>query len=367
MKNKFLLLAFIFFLWMTKTETVFAQIEIQKKYSSEKTFGAPPFSCDTFAYLFQGVPTGIYRVTLSTGNTILLHDSLISAPPNQQLNAFGFNPADNFIWGYRLHTNELVRVASNFSVDIFPVSGLPSTGFNVGTIDNNGIMYLTGTNQTIVYRIDLNPNSVNYLLLLSPLTIELTSIFDWAYNPIDDNIYGIDSLQIAVYRFNKISGARTFVGLASGEGIDTVGRFGATYSDVDGNLFVSANAGGKIFKINSPDSGNTSAVLFSQGPGSGNNDGALCPGVFIGTPVREIANQSVEVKIFPQPANEEIYVSSNSNECSSFFLFNLSSQVILEKNFLNSTQLNIQSLPSGIYFYEVKNNKGVYFGKLVKQ
>ena len=351
----------IFFLFQT-------QISAQSITDSAKTFGGAPFNCDTLGYLFQGVPTGIYSINLATGVDSLLHANIIAAPPNQQLNAFGFNRTDNYIWGYRLHTNELVRIASNYSITLFPITGLPAhPGYNVGDIDENGIMYLTGTNQPVVYRVDINPNSANYLNMLSALSIDSSFIFDWSVSPVDGNLYAIDSSDNEIYRFNKITGARTLVGMATGDGIDTVGRFGASYMDVAGNFYVSANNGGKIFKISNPDNGNTNAVLFSFGPASGNNDGALCSAALINSVGSFTVNENFRVNIFPNPLSNEMKVQTNNNEPAEIILYNVLSQKISQQTFIRSISINAELLSAGIYFYEVRNKNCVIAkGKVVK-
>lgn len=361
-----LLFIILFFLSFCRNDV---NAQSSNNFINKKTIGGAPFQCDTLGYLFQGVPTGIYSVNLATGVDSLLHPNLISNPPNQQLNAFGFNRTDNYLWGYRLHTNELVRVASNFSINLYPIAGLPvHPGYNVGDIDENGIMYLTGTSQPVVYRIDINPNSVSYLQLLPSLTIDSSFIFDWSVSPIDGNIYAIDSSENAIYRFNKITGARTLVGIASGDGIDTVGRFGASYMDVDGNFYVSANPGGKIFKISNPDNGNTIAQLFSSGPSSNNNDGALCTGSIINSTLSEIVSVKNKLSIYPNPFTDQLTVKLNSNDQAEFYLYNVLSQKINQQSFVHSFSINTELLSAGIYFYEVRNKNGVIEkGKLIKE
>lgn len=345
-----------------------SEISAQPTAEFEKTISGTPFNCDTLGYLFQGIPTGIYSVNLATGIDSLLHANLIAFPPNQQLNAFGFNRTDNYIWGYRLHTNELVRIASNYSITLFPISGLPEhPGYNVGDIDENGIMYLTGTNQPIVYRVDVNPNSANYLHLLSSLSIDSSYIFDWSVSPVDGNLYAIDSSDNEIYRFNKTTGVRTLVGIATGDGIDTVGRFGASYMDAAGNFYVSANSGGKIFKISNPDNGNTIAVLFSNGPVSGNNDGAFCAGVLVNTVGSLKSNGNKLVNIFPSPFCNEMKVQANYNEPAEIILYNVLSQKIIQQTFIQSISINTEQLCSGMYFYEVRNKSSVIAkGKVMK-
>ena len=158
------------------------------------------------------------------------------------------------------------------------------------------------------------------------------------------------------------------VGIAIGDGIDTVGRFGASYMDVDGNFYVSANPGGKIFKISNPDNGNTIAQLFSSGPSSNNNDGALCTGSTINSTANDMVSEKNQLSINPNPFTAKLTVKLNSYDQSEFYLYNVLSQKINQQSFTNSLSINTELLSAGIYFYEVRNkNEVIEKGKVIKE
>jgi len=228
---------------------------------------AAPFTCDTTAYLFLDNPTKMYRLNLNSGVTQLVANPIISSPCNQGLNAFGFNPADNYIWGYRVNTNQIVRIASDYSVTIFSIPGLPIKPYNTGDISENGIFYLYAGNNldSVFYRIDLNLPSPQ--LMLPNLAIIPTLLADWAFSPIDGNLYTVAANTFELYRFDTL-GNRTFLGMATGAGINAGGNYGGIFMDHFGNLYAINNTNGNIFKIDQPHNGNTTATLFSQGPGS---------------------------------------------------------------------------------------------------
>ena len=228
---------------------------------------AAPFSCDTTAYLFLDNPTKMYRLNLNSGVSQLVANPIISSPCNQGLNAFGFNPADNYIWGYRVNTNQIVRIASDYSVTIFSIPGLPIKPYNTGDISENGIFYLyAGSNlDTEFYRVNLNLPTPQ--LILPNLPIIPTSLSDWAISSIDNNLYSISNDVFEVYRFDTF-GNRTFLGNATGGGVNAGGNFGGIFMDNFGSMYALNNANGNIFKIDQPHNGNTTATLFSQGPGS---------------------------------------------------------------------------------------------------
>ena len=223
-----------------------------------------PFDCDTTAYLFNGNPTRMYRLNLNSGVSQLVADPIISNPPNQALNAFGFNPADGHVWGYMFGTDQIVRIASDYSVTIFSIPGLPITSYQTGEISDNGIMYLYAGNvpDDVFYRVDLNLPSPQ--LILPNLSIIPTLFADWAFSPVDNNLYTIATNTVEVYRFDT-SGNRTFVGNATGGGLNAAG-YGGIFMDDDGNMYALNNNSGNIFKIDQPHTGNTTAILLSQGP-----------------------------------------------------------------------------------------------------
>jgi gliding motility-associated-like protein len=226
-----------------------------------------PFNCDTTAYLFLDNPTRMYRLNLNSGVSQLVADPIISSPCNQGLNAFGFNPADNYIWGYRVNTNQIVRIASDYTVTIFSIPGLPIKPYNTGDVSENGIFYLYAGNDldSEFYRIDLNLPSPQ--LMLPNLAIIPTLLADWAFSPIDGNLYSVAANTFELYRFDTL-GNRTFLGMATGDGINAGSNYGGIFMDNFGNMYAINNANGNVFKIDQPHNGNTTATLFSQGPGS---------------------------------------------------------------------------------------------------
>lgn len=321
---------------------------------------SPPFTCSDTAYIFQGIPTGMYAVKFATGNTILLKEKLIQNAPNRALNAFGYNQTDNYIWGYRYNTNELVKVAADYSVKIYPIAGLPADkDFNVGDIDDNGILYLTHSNDTLVYRINLNPASRKYLQLLQNLYITPTPIADWTFSPVDKNIYALSSSH-TLYRFNSVTGVRTFLGQATGADIQNVsGTIGAAFMDGSGNLYVSDNISGKLFRIATPHSGNTAAMLIAQGPMSGFNDGALCRTAVLPFIASTRLTENPGVNIHYNPAVNELTFKTDSAEPSEIILYDMMSRKIFQQNFFNSVTINTGEFAKGIYLFQILNNHGL--------
>lgn len=72
--------------------------------------------------------------------------------------------------------------------------------------------------------------------------------------------------------------------------------------------------------------------------------------------------------LFPNPFTTQLTFSLTNNEQTTVSLYNLFGQQILRQTFTNSTTLNTEQLISGIYFYELRNHKGVVkTGKVVRE
>jgi CshA-type fibril repeat protein len=243
----------------------------------------PPFRCgDSKSYLFQQAPTVALEYDLTTGITTPVNDGnpLVAGAT---INAIGFNPVDNYIWGSitlgSTYTNHIARVGSNYSVQIFEIKDLAPGGYNTGDISLDGILYLrNGTGS--YYKVDLNPSSANYLHAVA-ITTTMQGVSDWAVNPIDNNIYAVTASK-QLLRLDPATGNVTSLGIVAGlESESTIG-FGAVFMDNTGGFYLSNNSTGNIFKIADSSEGNTIAQLFASGPASTLNDGARCANSIIG-------------------------------------------------------------------------------------
>jgi hypothetical protein len=273
----------------------------------------PTFACSVGkSYLFQNTPTDAYEIDLLAGTTDRKTTNGLIAQTN--LNAFGYNQKDGYIWGQLNGQSKLVRVGSDYSAQTFDFaapSGFNETGFVVGDVSGNGTMYLTrggsgagGNNTTVIYAVNLNQAPYTATILTSQGGTYLT---DWAVSPIDGNLYALYSTivnngvqanpaKLTLYRFltsaRTVNGVTTPAGtretlgtVAGGSTAITVANFGAEFMDGDGSFYVVANATGNIHRISRPDQlaasdENTAiaATFITTGPAAttNNNDGARC-------------------------------------------------------------------------------------------
>ena len=253
------------------------------------TVNPPAFVCsDGTAFLFQNNPTDVFTVDLVTGAANEVASDITSGSP--PINGIGFNQTDGYIWGSvetPSGSGRIARVGADYVPQYFDIPGLPARSYNAGDVSADGLLHLYNDGVgTTIYVIDVNPNRPATYLTVTTLTTTKANgtIVDLAFSPIDGNIYAISSAtntsNLQLHRFDSTTGTRTNLGDVTGGDINaTPTNFGAVYFAADGNFYVSANATGRIYRIERPDlltGGGTAATLFSNGPPSSNNDGARC-------------------------------------------------------------------------------------------
>lgn len=278
-----------------------------------QTSAQPTFACSNGkSYLFQNTPTDAYEIDLIAGTTARKTTGGLIAQTN--MNAFGYNQKDGYIWGQINGQSQLVRVGSDYSAQTFSFtapSGYNETGFVVGDVSGSGTMYLTrggsgagGNSTTVIYAINLNQAPYTATILTSQGG---TYLNDWAVSPIDGNLYTLyatitnngvqaNPSKLTLYRFltsaRTVNGVTTPAGtretlgtVAGGSTPITASNFGAVFMDSDGSFYVVANAKGNIHRISRPDllaasDENTAiaATFITTGPAAttNNNDGARC-------------------------------------------------------------------------------------------
>lgn len=235
-----------------------------------------PFNCVYNAYLFQY--NDVYAVNLASGTSLLVAENITS----NTINASAYNNVDGYLWGFlNNEPKTLVRIGNDFSTNKFKINTIPD-GINfsfVGDINKDGVYHFKD-DQT-VYKVDLNPNSENYLKYIGSFNLSSDiNVHDWAFNINDNHLYTVEKNTNHLYRIN--TSALTMEDL--GEVPILKGNsytYGAVYFDVDGNFYISANQTGTIYRIKNVQDiitkDNINSNLFAYGPASASNDGARCP------------------------------------------------------------------------------------------
>ncbi len=269
------------------------------------SFSQTPFSCTGLVYQVAG-PVARQNVTLYSYN-INTGERTQIAPLGRSINAIGYNPIDNMIWGFDQNSNVLVRIDALGTVTPYTIPNLPNDIYNSSDFLPDGRMLFyrtdTGTQTRTYYVVDLNPRrTATYLKLVDPTLpnypleaapygttmSQLTLTNDMAYNPTTGLMVGIGTNANArkIVRLNPQTGAVTVQSApVTGDGFETTaGPYGASFID-SGNsnvLYVFANNPGSYYRIDLLDN---TATLLSQSIAAGNNDGASCPSAILSFPI----------------------------------------------------------------------------------
>ena len=82
----------------------------------------------------------------------------------------------------------------------------------------------------------------------------------------------------------------------------------------------------------------------------------------------EINDINKQINVYPNPFSTQITLTLSNNEQTTITLYDIFSQQILQKILSNSSIINTEQLSDGIYFYQLRNDKGtIKTGKLIKQ
>ncbi len=252
---------------------------------SMNSFSAPFDTCPTKAFLFQANPVVIYGINLVSGTDSILQDNVGLLPGTSNIgnvNGVGFDDyvaedgtSYRYLYGFNTTNLKFVRLDSDFKQTELVVTNQPSGTFYVGDVYNHHY-YFYRKNKGF-YKMNLDEDAANYLVIETISTNANRNLTDFSFHPSNDKLYGVDNNSGDLYEFNIETGESESLG-DTGE----TGTFGAGYFDVTGNLYLSRNQDGKIYRINLSDiddpssSGPYPAELFAQGPLSGQNDGARC-------------------------------------------------------------------------------------------
>ncbi|MBD2751394.1 DUF6923 family protein [Spirosoma validum] len=235
---------------------------------------------------------------LQTGALVATSTQLINNfNTRTTINNLGYNVTDGRLWGYRNGTNQLVRIGTGRTVDYFAINGLSNdciygdqntnnSVFVAGDVNTSGVMYLfNGFNGDRFIRVDLNPASATYLQKLSDVVVTGATLIgdngvkDLAFNPIDNQLYGIRAVDNHLLRVNPTTGVATDLGLATGIGTLGSGDFLVAFFDNLGALYTQRSGGDDVYKIPNVSTGaRTGSVFIANGAAiGGNGDGARCP------------------------------------------------------------------------------------------
>ncbi|MEZ8140428.1 LruC domain-containing protein [Enterovibrio sp. FF113] len=250
-------------------------------FSLEAHADVPFDTCPSQAFLFQSSPSKLYGVNLATGG---YSELAATTGLNTHINAVGFNDTDRYIYGFDYDNVNVIRIGKNYAGEQLSVSGLPEgQRFISGDVHDN--VYYLHQRALGLFKIDLSPllTDSSSTLIAEAIESNLGTLraSDVAINPIDGKLYAVDNPSYDLYQVDLSTGnAEVVTNMSTDIGVPS-GGFGAIYFDVNGNLYLSRNTDGKIFRVDLSDedeiaSGDVAVEHFADGPASAQNDGARC-------------------------------------------------------------------------------------------
>lgn len=242
------------------------------EFSSAAAFDA----CPTQAFLIQ-TPSNkpiTYGVDLSTGSYVTLSPDMQTT----KVNGVGFNYHDNYMYGWDYEAGTLAKIGDDFATQPLNVtSGLIGQQFYVGDVavdENKWYGYRPGHG---FFSIDLTDSEGELTMVKVATHIEMgkPKLTDFAFHPSDGFLYAVDN-DGYLLKINPANGATNVITEVLNEAASGFNfTFGAQYFDVNGNLYISNNGNGYIYKVDMNEA-EPEAQFFAYGPISQSNDGARC-------------------------------------------------------------------------------------------
>lgn len=239
-------------------------------------FAAEPFgACPTQAFIVQtpGSLPIVYGVDLAIGSYSTLSPNMGTT----KVNGVGFNYHDNYMYGWDYGMETLAQIGMDYQTNALNVSGLIGKPFFVGDVSIDENAWYGYRRNFGLYRIDLTDPSAQLVMqqVANSGSMGNPILTDMAFHPFDGLIYAVDNNGYLM-TIDPASGETTFLTQVLSEAAEGFNfTFGAQYFDVDGNLYLSNNSNGYIYRV-TLNGDAPSAVFFTYGPSSNSNDGARC-------------------------------------------------------------------------------------------
>ncbi len=232
-----------------------------------------PFECTTQAFL--GIDKGTNNKTYLSDIDVYDNHVQINGPfkkiqnTDDSIFSFGYNPKDNFIWGYNNANHKVEKVDANYRVvESYSISGLGNY-YGAADVDKNGILYLSYNRNAHIERVDLNTNPptklksitiTNYESIKTNYPNRKFPTSDIAINPKDDKIYFIPYDKASVWYLdihgnNKATAHRidkNFMRFVNEDKRQSGIWSNALFFDAEGSLYVNsykAHPGFYLYKI----------------------------------------------------------------------------------------------------------------------
>jgi uncharacterized repeat protein (TIGR01451 family) len=242
-----------------------------------------PFTCENQFFLTLGseAPSSLNEVLIDpqTGSVVF---SSINSSILLSINAAGYRSTDNFIYCIDPSTRALIRLDANGGPTILAFLPLSSTvSYFAGDVTPDGkFLVIIGTQfyangsalATEIVRVDLE--TPGYPVTTVNINV-LAQIFDIAFHPETDVLYGYDSFTQRLVRIDYIFGDITYPVPASNVPVVT----GSLFFDAYGNLFAYGSPTAiqdqnSLYKI---DPATGTSTFLTRGQTATSSDGCSCP------------------------------------------------------------------------------------------
>lgn len=279
---------------------------------------AAPFTCDTGFY--QIIWGGLHQLNAATGEY-----DLIGPTGSISTNAIGFNPIDNYIYGWRGNTDGIVRIEDDASTTALGVpTGLPAASYAAADFDSSGDYYILRSGGLELYRVDLSTHTAH----LIPLSGAVPPAQEIVY--VGGNFYNTNGVDL--FTINPTTGLVTQTPLVGGNGVVSI--YGGGWAADGSKLFFAHNNSGMIYEITNFTSSNPSIVPVLQGEVAEANDGASCvtarsplPPLFVtddtnsttantataGNVISNDSGRDIAVTSYTQPSNGAVTINPDGS------------------------------------------------------
>lgn len=224
-----------------------------------------------------------------------------------KINATGYRVADNFIYGLKVQTDELVRISADGSVkNLGSIGGLPNRNYYSGDFGGDGLLYIWSN--TTLYGINVDTQVVEREVELSR---RMGSTPDVAFDPVSELMYGVEKTGSNRRSFVSVDWRTGHVESISSNFEPKNGTFGAMFADANGRVFASNNKGG-LYEV---DKATGEATFVGYSPKASSNDGSSPSSAVVNLPpVLENAWVSAQKGASSIPLNLGVPVDSEGDD-----------------------------------------------------
>ncbi len=252
----------------------------------------------------------LHKVDVTLGQSTLLKQPVLNSGAtgsnNNTIEGIGYNSLDNYLYGVIILDNDaaIVRIGgpSAYQADVLSSSSLGLPLYALGDVATDGYLYFSDKTLANIRKTGIDPARTDYLTTttLSPITLPdpnprdsiTAEILDWAFNPVDNKLYGVLSGYRHLVEIDLTAATATDKGKITtldGQEIGSlspVSRYGALYFDVNGFLYISGSTSAgtdDLYRLDlnlsdsTPTVDTSKAILLGSGLASATDtDGARC-------------------------------------------------------------------------------------------